>query len=264
MAQTRGRTLPPARTLAAAIVLIAAVAAAQAPDQSQARAPAAQQPAAPVDQPPSAQPPAQDPAQQRPPVFRAGVRVVRVDATVTGRGDQPVADLTPADFEVSEDGVPQTVDQLQFIKLDGQRPAGDETSLEIRSREHGEAEASREDVRVFALFLDDYHIDRAPQVTMPLRKTLSLFIERLWPTDLVAIMEPLTPLSELRFTRSKSELQRIVNSFEGRQGEIFPIKSPMEEAQLMRGDVRRVRAQVTLSALAALTVKLGGIKEGRK
>lgn len=264
MARIRGRTLPPARTLAAAIALIAAAAAAQPPDRGQARAPAAQQPAAPVDQPPSAQPPAQDPAQQRPPVFRAGVRVVRVDATVTGRGDQPVADLTPADFEVSEDGVPQTVDQLQFIKLDGQRPAGDETSLEIRSREHGEAEASREDVRVFALFLDDYHIDRAPQITMPLRKALSLFIERLWPTDLVAIMEPLTPLSDLRFTRSKSELQRIVNSFEGRQGEIFPVKSPMEEAQLMRGDVRRVRAQVTLSALAALTVKLGGIKEGRK
>jgi hypothetical protein len=32
----------------------------------------------------------------------------------------------------------------------------------------------------------------------------------------------------------------------------------------MRGDVRRVRAQVTLSALAALTVKLGGLREGRK
>jgi len=55
-----------------------------------------------------------------------------------------------------------------------------------------------------------------------------------------------------------------VNKFEGRQGEIFPVKSVMEEAQLMRGDIRRVRAQVTFSALAALTMKLGGMREGRK
>jgi hypothetical protein len=32
----------------------------------------------------------------------------------------------------------------------------------------------------------------------------------------------------------------------------------------MRGDIRRVRAEVTFSALAALTMKLGGMREGRK
>ena len=197
-------------------------------------------------------------------MFRAGVRLVRVDVSVTGKGDKPVADLTRADFEVEEDGVPQTVEQLQFVSLDGHRPAGDETSLEIRSQAQAEAEAARDDVRVFALFLDDYHIDKAPQITIPMRQALSLFINRLWPTDLVAIMEPLTTLSALRFTRSKAELQALVNKFEGRQGELFPIKSVMEEAQLMRGDVRRVRAQVTFSALAALTMKLGGMREGRK
>ena len=187
-----------------------------------------------------------------------------MDVSVTGKGDKPVADLTRADFEVEEDGVPQTVEQLQFVSLDGRRPAGDETSLEIRSQAQAEAEAARDDVRVFALFLDDYHVDKAPQITMPMRQALSLFINRLWPTDLVAIMEPLTTLSALRFTRSKAELQALVNKFEGRQGELFPIKSVMEEAQLMRGDVRRVRAQVTFSALAALTMKLGGMREGRK
>jgi VWFA-related protein len=217
--------------------------------------------------PPAGQqaPPAgqQQPAQQQP-VFRAGVKVVRVDVTVTGKGDLPVADLAAADFEVAEDGVPQKVDQLQFVRLDGRRPDGDETSLEIRSQEQAEAEAARDDVRVFAIFLDDYHVDKAPQITIPMRQALTLFVNRLWPTDLVAIMEPLTTLSALRFTRSKTELQALINKFEGRQGEVFPIKSVMEEAQLMRGDIRRVRAQVTFSALAALTMKLGGMREGRK
>jgi len=227
----------------------------------QAAPPVAQQPPASGQQaPPAGQ---QKPTEQVP-VFRAGVKLVRVDVTVTGKGDQPVADLTAVDFEVSEDGVPQKVEQLQFVRLSGQRPTGDETSLEIRSQEQAEAEAARDDVRVFALFLDDYHIDKAPQITIPMRQGLTLFINRLWPTDLVAIMDPLTPLSALRFTRSKQELLAVINKFEGRQGEVFPIKSVMEEAQLMRGDIRRVRAEVTFSALAALTMKLGGMREGRK
>jgi VWFA-related protein len=256
MGSGRNRFAALARAGAAALTIVSAVAvlgAGQAPPPAQQTPPPAQQ----------APPAAQQPAQQQP-VFRAGVKVVRVDVTVTGKGDLPVADLTAADFEVAEDGVPQKVDQLQFVQLNGQRPVGDETSLAIRSQEQAEAEAARDDVRVFAIFLDDYHIDKAPQITIPMRQALTLFVNRLWPTDLVAIMDPLTTLSALRFTRSKTELQAIINKFEGRQGEVFPIKSVMEEAQLMRGDIRRVRAQVTFSALAALTMKLGGMREGRK
>jgi hypothetical protein len=78
------------------------------------------------------------------------------------------------------------------------------------------------------------------------------------------MMEPLTSLRDLRFTRSKATMQRIVQNFEGRQGELFPIKSVLEEAQLARSDIRAVRAEVTLSALASLTVRLARTREGRK
>jgi VWFA-related protein len=254
MGSRRSRSAALARLGAAALAVMAAAAVLRAGQAAQAPPPTTQQ-AAPAGQ--------QQPAQQVP-VFRAGVKLVRVDVTVTGKGDQPVADLTPGDFEVEEDGVRQKVEQLQFVRLDGRRPTGDETSLDIRSQEQAEAEAARDDVRVFAIFFDDYHIDKAPQITIPMRQGLTLFVNRLWPTDLVTIMEPLTPLSALRFTRSKAELQAVINKFEGRQGETFPIKSVMEEAQLMRGDIRRVRAEVTFSALAALTMKLGGMREGRK
>ncbi len=211
-----------------------------------------------------APPAGQAPAQQQPPTFRAGVKVVRVDVTVLGNGDKGVPDLTPADFEVSEDGVPQKVDTAQFIRLDGRPKPGDETSLEIRSRDHALAEAAREDVRLFVIFLDDYHIDRLPSITVPLRRELSAFITRLQPTDLVAIVDPLTPASNIEFTRSQADLLDIVRNFEGRQGELFPIKNAAEEAQLKSGDAVRLRAQVTLSALESLCVHLGGIREGRK
>jgi VWFA-related protein len=202
--------------------------------------------------------------QQQPPVFKAGVKLVRVDVTVLGRGELPVADLQASDFDVSEDGVPQKVEQLRFVRLDGNRPQGDEESLAIRSQEHADAEAAREDVRVFVIFLDDYHVDKQPAVTIPIRRALKDFIGRLWPTDLVAIMDPLTPLDALRFTRVKQDLLDAVAKFEGRQGEYFPVRSLLEEAQLRAENPRMMRSQVTLSAMAGLCVKLGGMREGRK
>ncbi|HSP90788.1 MAG TPA: hypothetical protein VLN08_07775, partial [Vicinamibacterales bacterium] len=102
MGHSRRRAATFARLGAAALTLVAAVAALRA---SPASPPALQQ--AP---PPAAQ--QAPPSGQQQPVFRAGVRLVRVDVSVTGKGDKPVADLTRADFEVEEDGVPQTVEQL--------------------------------------------------------------------------------------------------------------------------------------------------------
>lgn len=220
--------------------------------------------AGPGQQPPVQQstPSPQQPPQQ--PTFRAGVKLVRVDVSVTGGGDKPVIDLQANDFQVTEDGVPQRVETAQFQRLDGQRQAGGETSLDIRSREHAAAEAAREDVRMFVIFLDDYHIERLPAITIPLRRNLTSFISRLQPTDLVAIVDPLTPISNIEFTRSQANLTDIVRRFEGRQGEIFPVKNAAEEAQLKSGDVERLRAQVTLSALSTLCVHLGGLREGRK
>jgi hypothetical protein len=46
------------------------------------------------------------------PIFKAGTDLVRVDVTVTQRGDEPVADLKLDDFEITEDDVPQAVETL--------------------------------------------------------------------------------------------------------------------------------------------------------
>jgi VWFA-related protein len=53
-------------------------------------------------------------AQTQAPVFSTKVEVVRVDALVTDKG-QPVLGLTPADFEVLDNGVPQ---QVEFVSYD--------------------------------------------------------------------------------------------------------------------------------------------------
>jgi VWFA-related protein len=211
-------------------------------------------------QPPA--PPPAEPLQQ--PIFRAGTDLVRVDVTVTGRGDEPVADLRLADFEVTEDGVPQVVETMQFTRVTGERTTDLNEPLPIRSREHAMLEAAREDVRLFGIFLDDYHIDKRPEITLPLREAIKSFINQLGPNDLAVMMEPLESLRDLKYTRSKPELLARVQKFEGRRGEVFPLKSAAEEAQMTQRNWMELRAGVTLSALGALATQLGGLREGRK
>jgi len=211
---------------------------------------------------------AQDPQRQdqpQQPTFRTRVDLVRVDVTVIGRSDEDViSDLKAEDFHVEEDGIPQKVETLRFVRLDGSRTDNFEESLQIRSPEHAAVEAARDDVRVFAIFLDDYHVDKTPHVTIPLRQTLKHLVEQFGPNDLVAVMDPLTPLSHLKFTRSRNDLLLRMASFEGRRGQIFPVKSVIEEAQLGERNLWEVRAGVTLSALGSLVTHLGGLREGRK
>ena len=203
-------------------------------------------------------------AQPQVPIFRAGTDLVRVDVTATINGDEPVADLQVSDFEVTEDGVPQTVETIKFLRIDGTRTSNLDEPLQIRSKEHAILEAAREDVRLFAIFLDDYHIDKRPEITLPLRETLTKFVKQLGPNDLVALMEPLTTLYDLKYTRAKDELINRIRTFEGRRGEVFPVKSAIEEAQLTQRNWQELRAGVTLSALEALATQMGGLREGRK
>ena len=205
----------------------------------------------------------QTPAPQQP-IFRAGTDLVRVDVTATVNGDEPVADLQASDFEISEDDVPQTVETIKFVRVDGSRLSNLDEPLEIRSKEHAILEAARDDVRLFAIFLDDYHIDKRPDITLPLRETLTKFVRQLGPNDLVALMEPLTTLYDLKYTRAKEELLNRIRTFEGRRGEVFPVKSAIEEAQLTQRNWQELRAGVTLSALEALATQMGGLREGRK
>jgi len=199
----------------------------------------------------------------QPPIFRSGVKLVLVDVSVTGDDDEPLADLTAADFELTEDGIPQRVEQATLVQLGGE-PRGDGESLDIRSQDHAIAEAGRDDVRVFAVFMDDYHLGRYPQEMIPLRKALTDFLDKmLGPLDLAAVMNPITPLSALQWTRDKAALARQLRNYEGRIDN-FIGRSPIEESQNLTRNVFRVRSQVVISALHALVMHLAGLREGRK
>jgi VWFA-related protein len=242
----------------------------------------AQQPtSARLPQPPRQQPPdQQQPDQQgpdqqqpekpqtpvdQPPVFRAGINFVRVDVIVTDKNGNSVPDLKQTDFEVTESGKPQTVETFKRVELDGGLiPGPDGPPRAIRTDNDEELEAARDDVRLFGLFLDDYHVRRLS--SMSARNEIARFIEtQLGPSDMIGTMYPLTPLDAVRFTRNHGAVMRGVQQFLGRKFEYEP-KNDVEQRYMYypTETVERIRNDVSLSALKAMIVHMGSLKEGRK
>jgi VWFA-related protein len=222
-----------------------------------------QQPAARQQPPAQGQPP--PPADPQQPVFRTGINFVRVDVIVTDKNGNQVADLQQSDFDVTEDGKPQAIETFKLIRLDGgASSAVNEPPREIRTDYDEESEAAREDVRLFAIFLDDYHVRRG--ASMSVRNPLTRFVEaQLGPSDMVGLMYPLESTSSVRMTRNHSAVVRGLQQFQGRKYDYTP-RNQFEEryAYYPTEIVERIRNQVSLSALKALIVHLGSLKEGRK
>ena len=223
---------------------------------------------APQEQAPEgqAQPQGQTAQGQTPqgPTFRGSINFVRVDVIVDDKKGEPVSTLTQAEFELLEDGKPVPVEQFSLVKVDGNPRPGAPPPREIRNRNDEELIANREDVRVFVFFLDDYHVRRANSMTV--REPLMRFVQnQLRPNDIVAIMYPLSPVSDLTFTRNHDVVMGAINNFAGRKFDYTPLNQL--EANYMRyptEQVEKIRNDVVMGALRGLSVRLGSLREGRK
>ena len=200
---------------------------------------------------------------QRPPTFRTGTNLVRVDVSVIDKDGKPVRNLAAEDFELRENGEVQSISSFKLVEATGQPT--DDLSLPIRSPQHAATEAARDDVRLFVIFWDEYHIDQFGSAVRAREQLTNFVLEAFGPTDLVALMDQLTPISALRFSRDRRELANQVHNLRGRRGLYIPARSAIEEAHLRNGqDVERIRSQVTATALKSTIMHLGTLRPGRK
>jgi VWFA-related protein len=210
------------------------------------------------------QPPPPEPAGQAP-VFRSDINVVRVDVIVTDKQGNPVHDLKPEDFEVTEDGKPQVIQTFKLINIAENSDAVPETPRAVRNAIDEQTEAARDDVRIFAFFLDDYHVRLGN--SMRAREIIAQFVERqLFPMDIAGIMYPLWSINDVRLNRNREELATGIRGFTGRKYDYTP-RNQFEENYVhyvSTIEAERIRNDVTLSALKALIVRLGGLTERRK
>jgi VWFA-related protein len=211
-----------------------------------------------------AQPPA--PAQpEQTPTFRADINFVRVDVIVSDKQGNPVADLRQEDFEVTEDGKPQTIQTFKLINVTDKSGVGLDPPREVRTPIEEQTEAARDDVRLFAIFLDDYHVRL--ENSMRAREPIARFIEnQLQPADMAGIMYPLWSINDVMLTRNRKTIASAVRGFVGRKYDYTPRNAYEEQyvSYVSTMEAERIRNEVTLSALKGLIIRLGGLREGRK
>jgi VWFA-related protein len=199
------------------------------------------------------------------PVFRTGINYVRVDVIVSDKNGTNVADLKQTDFEVLEDGKPQNVENFKFIKLDGGRiPDADGPPRPIRNDDDEEREAARDDVRLFAVFLDDYHVRKENSIRV--RQPIEQFVQtQLGPSDMIGLMYPLESVFNVRMTRNHDAVVSGLEKFLGRKYDYTPLNDLERQYAYYPAETQeQIRVRVSLSAIRGLIVHMGTLKEGRK
>jgi VWFA-related protein len=133
----------------------------------------------------TAQEPQQTPQEPPPVTFRVEVNYVEVDAIVTDANGNPITDLTQKDFQVLEDGRPQTISTFSMVNLPverAERPLFADMPIEPDVQTNTTAEG-----RIYLVVLDDLHVtfSNTPRV----RRALTDFFNRNFGVnDLAAVV----------------------------------------------------------------------------
>ena len=158
--------------------------------------------------------------QQQPTVpavsYDVDVTLVEVDAVVTDEQGRVIRDLRADEFQVLEDGTPQTIDRVSFVEIPierGERRAADASpsAADVHTNLH------RFDGRLYVLLLDDLHTatSRSGRVKAAARRFIQ---ENLDPTDLAAVVH-MSGASRAGqgFTSDRQLLLESVERFSGRK-----------------------------------------------
>src|SRR6266849_8817566 len=190
--------------------------------------------------------------------------LVRIDAVVSDPRGRSVDNLRAEDFQILEDGAPRAIDNVRFVKADGSYPPG-EAIEPVQSSVDEKVEAAHGGTRLFAIFLDEYHVASGEGVERA-REAVRRFVEQdLGPRDLVVVVKPLDSLLSIRLTRDRGSVARAIAAFEGRKGQYEPRNA--FERNFIAGSPARieaVRTQIATSALNALATHLGSLGGARK
>jgi len=197
-------------------------------------------------------------------------RLFTIDVVATDARGRAIEDLKPSDFELRED---TTVLPLESVRLvhsrtggpPGVTPAGDRQPDAILTAADERLAASRDETRLFAIFLDDYHVESGANADRVRDALLEFVDHEISPGDLLVVMRPLDSLLSLRLTRDRAAARAAIEGFTGRKGDYEPRNA--YERDYIAGTPARIdtaRNQVALSAINALAVHLGSLSDRRK
>jgi VWFA-related protein len=154
--------------------------------------------------------------QQQPSTFQAQVEYVEVDALVTDAQGHGVRDLKKEDFQILEDGKPQTISAFSFVNIPIERDdrplfATQPVEPDVRTN------ARPFDGRIYVMVVDDLHTNALR--TQLVKRAAKQFLERnLGANDLMAVVHTAGPTdASQEFTSNKRLLMAAVDRTIGRK-----------------------------------------------
>ena len=194
------------------------------------------------------------------PTFRTGTNLVQIDVVVSDSDGRAVDDLAVADFQVLDEGRAVPITAFKFINT---ADAASRERYPVRDADGEEREAGRDDTRLFAILLDDYHVTRFGPLRA--RDAVTRFVGGLGDSDLAAMFFPMESPRDVRLTYEREPLLQKLAHFEGRWHEYIPVRWPAEEQHLRSPrTIEKIRTRVVLGAMSAIVSHLGALKVGRK
>jgi VWFA-related protein len=222
-------------------------------------------------------------AQQRP-VFRGGTHFVRVDAYPAEQG-KIIEGLKPEDFEILEDGKPQTIDSFDFVRFDTFTPEAERRNPS--SQREGFELAADPRYRVFVIFVD-MEFSSGKGVFVPINdlgrveQPLVNFIDRIIGTkDLFGLLSSRNTVKDLVLGQKTTvTVEQVRDLWRAASVDYDPIErfnepeclTCRETLQPGRRDCKtlmeafraRYHADQTFTVLRDVIAKLGTIREERK
>jgi VWFA-related protein len=198
--------------------------------------------------------------------FRTGAHYVRVDAYPT-RDGRPIIGLTADDFELLEDGRPQTIDRVEFIDHPAWTPLGERR--DPNSQRDGFRLAQDPNYRVFVLYLDAFHVDFSNSVRTKVPIT-ELLNRMMGPQDLFGVLTPAQTVRDLLLGQLTLSIQEQLEQlpFWGIQGRYEPQPGEAELEFVFPADGPRLvalrRLDKVYSDLEELVATLGNLRDERK
>jgi VWFA-related protein len=228
-----------------------------------------------------------DAQQQRPPVFRGEAVLVTVDV-YPQRDGKIVEGMTAADFQVLEDGKPQKVETVEFVRIEPS--LSESTRRDPNSMREMLALVADPHVRTFVVFLDQLHVTVAGShaIRRPMVDSLNRIIG---PSDLFAVMTQNTDPRALTFGRRLISVEEQLTKYwtwgernsmltdptdpmEQTLKDCFTVKPRPGAPPWMVDDngqarvladllIERRREDRTMTGLERLVDRLGGMREAR-
>jgi VWFA-related protein len=175
------------------------------------------------------------PAQGQEPRFRSSVEVTSLDVTVVDDRGQPVTGLTPADFNVRIDGSQRKVVSAEWVSLvaDAGAPPPPPPPDGYSTNEHSTGG------RLIVMAVDEPNIRFGG--AMGITKAATAFIDRLSPSDRVAVAGIGTGAPATPFTADRQRIKQAIGRMVGRKqaGSVIDIGHTIgiaEAMQVERGD----------------------------